>query len=128
MRLPAVLLGLALSGCATTTLAPDLFDADDGRTIETERGKTYMVRLGSNPSTGYRWQVIATPNPNVVRMTEQEYVPPAKSEHGGVGGAGMQVWRLDMVGSGGTMLKMAYAREWEKGPAEKTWDVSFRVY
>src|SRR5438045_1336628 len=110
MRLPAVLLVLTLAACATETVARDLYLDDTGRTIEAKRGDTVMVRLASDPKSGSRWEIIATPNPQVVRVTAQADEPPTQPEHGVVSGMGSQVWRLDMVGSGGTMLKLAYAR------------------
>ena len=58
-----LLLASAATGCAgTAAMTPPpsitLTEADAGRAIEAARGQDVVVRLGSNPSTGYRWTLV----------------------------------------------------------------------
>lgn len=128
MRLAAALcVAVLLAACATTPTPSELTGADHDKTIEGRRGDAMTLRLPSNPSTGFRWSVIEAPNPLVVKVTEEAMESPSVPADV-VGAPGEQVWRIEFVGTGGTALRLAYARSWEKGPAAETYDLLFRVY
>lgn len=124
--LPFVLIAVSLvSGCASPdgidrevagerrggTLSPLVVDgAVDGTRIEIARGQALVVRLPSNPSTGYSWRAETLPNASVLRTVANEYVasPLKPSEAGIVGRGGMQVWAFEGLTAGTTQIGLAH--------------------
>lgn len=100
-----------------------LTDADDGKTVTVTRGQNVLVKLTSNPSTGYKW-VVASTNRTFGYPASDNYVPPpgaaaaaAAAPAGAIGAPGIQriLWKtnspLDMTGT--HVVKLEYKREWE---------------
>lgn len=89
-----------------------LQEADSGRTFSVIEGTQLSVRLASNPSTGYRWDVV---------RTDRTFGHPVETfvaddgDQPGTGGFQIFTWRtsgfLPMVGE--HEVKMAYHRPWE---------------
>lgn len=115
----------AVSGCASPdgierevagerrggTLAPLVVDGTaDGTRIELARGQALIVRLPSNPSTGYSWRENTLPDASVLRRVASEYVPAhvSPSEVGIVGRGGIQVWAFEGVTAGTTQVGLAH--------------------
>jgi inhibitor of cysteine peptidase len=124
----AFLVCALLAGCATSSTQDDqsLSVADHGRTLVTNPGQVVDLLLPSNPSTGYQWTVIEAPNPLVVRVLSSQYEAPALDAPR-VGAPGVQHWRLQAAGQGGTKIKLAYARPTSSGPAEREYELAFMV-
>lgn len=110
----------ALAGCSV----PDgggggysgetVIDATDGpqkRTIA--RGRTLVVRLQGNVTTGYAWTCTANGAPVTEAVGEPEYVA-GLAPRGKVGTGGTHVFRFRAAQQGQTELRFAYARSWEK--------------
>ncbi len=115
----------AVSGCASPdgidrevagerrggTLAPLVVDgAVDGTRIEIARGQALVVRLPSNPSTGYSWRAETLPDTGVLRPVTSEFVAsPRRLDEGPiVGRGGMQVWAFEGVAAGTTQVGLAH--------------------
>lgn len=87
-------------------------------------GEEFDIRLPSNPSTGYQWQVAAL-DEKVVRLVDTRWEPQVGGEAGadgsppapavGVGGTSV----LTFVGAadGRGVIRLVYVRPWEKGIA-----------
>ncbi|WP_194814849.1 protease inhibitor I42 family protein [Nocardia sp. XZ_19_385] len=87
-------------------------DADNGQERKLSTGQQLVVRLGSNPSTGYGWQLTAL-DQNVVRqVSEKEYV---SDQPVMPGTPGTEVWTFVGNAAGVTELRMEYKRPWEQG-------------
>ncbi len=87
---------------------------DDGRQIALDQGQVLVVTLGSNPSTGYSWQVAEIQEAILKQLGEAEF---QASDPGGtpvVGAGGTETFRFEALKAGQTTLKLVYHRPWEK--------------
>ena len=112
-----VVLGLAslLNGCT-----PSLFPvempvtaslSDSGGTASLIPYQPLVVRLPTNPSTGYVWSYTVTGD-DVLRLDTVTGEAPAPD--GMVGVPGLEVWSFRAQGTGRAVLTYIYARPWEK--------------
>ncbi|KAF0207417.1 MAG: protease inhibitor I42 family protein [Actinomycetota bacterium] len=113
----AALVVVALAACAEKNAVVD--DTLNGKSAAIGSGGTLEVRLPSNPSTGYAWQVLSVPG----FMTQDG---PSEFKQGGaagaVGASGIEVLRFTSKEGGSGTLKLEYRRSWETTtPAEKTY-------
>jgi inhibitor of cysteine peptidase len=80
---------------------------DNGKDIDLPPGGTLVIRLKSNPSTGYRWAIIGDPLP-------LKLVKSSTKKHGqAVGAPVTQEFRLTAVSAGMASLTLEYRRPWE---------------
>ncbi|MGE5236194.1 MAG: protease inhibitor I42 family protein [Acidobacteriota bacterium] len=90
------------------TVTPD----HSGRPVELAPGQELIVRLPSNPTTGYRWSLVA-PAKGVL---ESEGSPGFESQSSGtplVGAPGYELWRFRAVRRGAQPVRFEYRRPWE---------------
>lgn len=106
---------LTLNGCA-----PSLFPvempvtasiSDSGGTASLIPYQPLVVRLPTNPSTGYVW-TYAVAGDDVLRLDTVTGEAPAAD--GMVGVPGIEVWSFRAQGTGRAVLTYIYARPWEK--------------
>jgi inhibitor of cysteine peptidase len=87
----------------------------DGSQVELAAGQILVITLASNPTTGYRWEVVDLDTAVLQQMGEAEF---QSSDAGGtplVGAGGVEVFRFEAAGSGQTALTLVYHRSWEEG-------------
>jgi len=72
-------------------------------------GDVVEFPIPENPTTGYRWAVAKSPDPEVVEITSSHYEGPREARPG-AGGMRMYVFRA--VGRGRTELVLDYRRPW----------------
>lgn len=124
-------LGIAslVNGCA-----PSLFPvempvtaslSDSGGTASLIPYQPLVVRLPTNPSTGYGWTYTITGD-DVLRLESVTGEAPAPG--GMVGVPGLEVWSFRAQGAGRGVLTYVYSRPWEKNatPA-KTFTLTVEV-
>lgn len=87
------------------TITPDAA----GRTIELRTDQELLVRLPSNPATGYRWSLAAAPA-DVLRL---EGLPAFERNAGSTGGSGVEIWRFTLARKGQQVLRFDYRLPWE---------------
>ncbi len=89
-------------------------EMDAGKPVTLRRGQELVLRMPSNPSTGYRWS-IALGGPGVLSMV----ATPAYVRGPGAapGAGGVEVWRFAAFLCGTETLVLKYARPWEKDTA-----------
>ncbi len=75
-------------------------------------GTELVVKLASNPTTGFNWTEAAIGTPSVLTQTDSKYVAPAARA---LGAAGTQVLTFKASAKGTTTVKMDYSRPWEGG-------------
>ena len=102
-----------------------LTEADNGKTVTVTEGQNVVVKLPSNPSTGYKWSVVSTDRtfgyPSDTRFLKNG---------GAVGSGGLErfSWKtkggISMVGE--HSVKMEYKRPWETN-ASPAKTFSFKV-
>jgi len=87
-----------------------LTNSDDGATIGLKTGQMLAVRLDSNPSTGYSWQVSQVNDAVLKQQGEPQFIRPADAPPG-AGGA--QVFLFSAAAGGSTTLMLVYRRSFE---------------
>ena len=75
-------------------------------------GDLLIVRLSSNPSTGYAWRVSSGIGP-VLKLVGHSYIAPRDGQR--VGAPGTAVLRFRAVAVGQKVLRLSYTRPWEIG-------------
>ena len=81
--------------------------AQNGGAVTVGAGDTVIVRLPENPTTGYRWQVVAGGAP-----LGDDFMP---ASSGAAGAAGERVLRFSAPASGVMTLELDSRRAWEAG-------------
>ena len=99
-----------IASCATV---------DTDRSYSLSGGDTFEIRLDSNPSTGYQWQIVEGLSGSCLELIDETYEPAANtSGQERVGGGGTQVWRMKAACKEKTVLKLVYKRSWENEPVK----------
>ena len=126
LALAALPLALALlSACAPPPRSPtdtgepqNLTEADSGKRFDVFPNQEVVVRLASNRTTGYRWQLVDPRSAVAAVLGEPEYLAPASARPGA---GGTEVWRLRVMVAGQVTLVFEYRRPFEKGgPAARS--------
>ena len=88
-----------------------------GKTVTLTCGFRFTVRMHSNPTTGYGWQLAKPLDEKIVVLVTNDYIHPDTTL---VGAGGNEVWIFKAVGRGQVEIALKYARPWEKDrpPAE----------
>lgn len=116
---PLAMAGAAgIAGAATAAPAPPprpivVQQSQDGRVVQLQRSQRLVIRLPSNPSTGYGWQVV-TVNRTVLQQEGAATYVPNPNPRKWVGVGGVEVFRFRVIGAGNTQLRLAYRRWWER--------------
>jgi inhibitor of cysteine peptidase len=92
-----------------------------GAEVEVPLGEQIELRLGENPTTGYRWYVRSSIEP-VLSILEDTFEPSSR----GVGAGGIRCWRLRGVREGTARLELEHRRSWEQ-QAVDVFTLSIRV-
>ena len=85
-------------------------DQDNGKDIDLPQGATLLVKLTSNPSTGYSWAVKGDPSPLKLEKTSTKK---GKQSSKKVGAPGVQELRFVASSAGMASLTLEYRRPWE---------------
>lgn len=88
-----------------------LTESDAGRALELRAGEHLHVTLAGNPTTGYTWETTAVNR----RVLAPLGAPAYRAESPAVGAGGVFTFAFEAVGSGRTVLRLAYRRPWERG-------------
>ncbi len=98
---------------------------DNGKDVDLTSGDKLVVKLGSNPSTGYSWAVAGDPSPLKLQKTSYRK---NKAASKAMGAPGVQVFQFSARSAGMATLQLIYRRSWEYNvqPA-KTFDVRVNV-
>ncbi len=84
-------------------------DAQIGTEIEVVTGEQFEIRLESNPSTGYGWELSAMTTPDLVELESSTHLA---SDTDLVGAAGTDVFVLT-AGRGAGILRLEYIRSFD---------------
>ena len=103
-----------------------LTEADGGKEVSVAAGGTIIVRLPSNPSTGYTWHVITDLDGGFVRLSRHAYTPNPAS--GGVGGGGTEEVTFTAGEGGRGWLRLISLRSWEPEiDTQSVWQVLLSI-
>lgn len=90
--------------------AVSINDEDNGKDVDLTSGGTLIVKLKSNPSTGYSWAVAGDPSP--LKLEKTTYRKNTSSSKV-VGAPGVQVFQFGASSAGMATLQLIYRRSWE---------------
>jgi inhibitor of cysteine peptidase len=85
-------------------------------TVTVHQGTSITVRLQENPTTGFTWNLSASPGLQVV---SDSYIP---SDTTGklIGSGGVHVWDISAQSVGGQTIQAVYRRPWEQATGNET--------
>jgi predicted secreted protein len=109
------LVGLLGAPLWTDPGTTDATYGDPAHPITLPVGQQFTVRLESNPSTGYEWQMdLAAAMP--VELVREEYkAPDTDTDTDVVGAPGQQRFVFQAVAEGAVTIEFSYVRPWEEG-------------
>lgn len=102
------LLGV-LAGCAGNSDPLVLTSADSTNEVLVDAGEEFEVRLESNPSTGYAWEISSGSAVAAVRLLSREYIAPDSDL---VGAAGEEVFVFVALADA-DILRLEYIRPFD---------------
>ncbi len=105
MFLILVLCLLVLAGC---TKSADQYYTEGSQSVEIAGGEQFTIKLESNITTGYEWQVEY--DDSLLALLESEYVP--DDEDGPPGSGGAQFFTFEGLKSGATEIILVYKQPW----------------
>lgn len=125
IALAVLITALALGGCKTT--GNTLTEKNNGDSINLKVEDTVIIRLESNPTTGYSWILNENTDTSIVSMVDSEYIQSAEDEEL-VGAGGHEVLTFKAVSKGKTSIVLNYERPWEEAeePLE-TFEINISV-
>ncbi|MBA7689260.1 hypothetical protein ES703_97765 [subsurface metagenome] len=87
---------------------------DAGSQVELDQGQVLIVTLESNPTTGYRWEVVETLDSILEHIGLAEFQPSDTVEPPLVGAGGWEIFRFKAISAGQMTLQLVYHRPWEE--------------
>lgn len=109
------------AGCAENM---EVNEEMNGGSVELEQGQTLVLKLASNPTTGYDWELEDLNAAILEQVGEVEY----KSDSALIGSGGVNTYTFKAVGSGNMKLTLVYHRSWEKDiPPIETYELDIVV-
>jgi predicted secreted protein len=105
----------------------DVNEADNGGQVELELGKLLVVTLESNPSTGYRWELLENNESILKQFGQAEFKSSDAGDSPIVGAGGWEIFRFKAVSAGQTTLELVYRRSWEDAEPLKTFSIQVTV-
>ena len=85
-------------------------ESNSGSQIYLSVGETFVVKLASNPSTGYSWNLSAITNTSIINKTSNAYIPPSVQIPGR---GGQETWKFQALSVGTATISMKYIQPWE---------------
>jgi predicted secreted protein len=82
------------------------------QTVTLNRGDSIVLRLCSNPSTGFMWEDAVISAPSVLAERSRVFIEPGPTMPGG---AGLEQWTFEAIGRGECNVTLGYSRPWDGG-------------
>ena len=116
-----VAISLGLFACSSAVKQAEVsVDIDDfmeqkhiSQEVEVAVDGSLTVTLGSNQTTGFKWELAEITDESVLEYVDDEYVPPEDKEV--MGAAGEEIWTFKALKKGATEVSMEYGQSWEGG-------------
>jgi len=90
--------------------------------INTTVGSVFMIKMTSNPTTGYTWNIESI-DKSILKVINKDY---KQSNSGLIGAGGTEIWQIKALKTGQTSISFGYMRPWEGKEALKR--AVYRVY
>lgn len=108
-----------MDGARVTTYT----DQDDGTAVSLSPSAAFVVRLAENPTTGYRWRLVAWDRA-ILELIRDEYLAPDPVRPGA---GGEHIWEFVARAAGDCELRLAYGRGWEAAAPARTFSLQVVV-
>ena len=109
-------LGLGLGACQTLQTVSESIMLSTSIDTSTKRhvkaGDTFNIQLRSNPTTGYRWQLVEPFDKTRLEKVSNHYQADANPNRM-VGVGGTETWTFKALKSGHAEIQLRYIRSWE---------------
>jgi predicted secreted protein len=112
-----IVIAFLLAACGSLQVS------DPAQPIETAPGKDFTIVLEANPTTGYHWELVETPDSAIVEFLSREY---NADEPAAVGSGGLDVWTFRARAAGETSITLGYYPP-SNDPVEPEQTVTFTV-
>ena len=109
------LIGLILT-VAMTAYSQGTTNMTTSEPIQVKAGQNFTIRMESNPTTGYGWQLSKALDNKIILVTNA-YIPPDSKL---CGAGGHEVWTFKAISEGQVDISMIYVRPWEKDQPART--------
>jgi inhibitor of cysteine peptidase len=119
---PLVLFGVACSAQPSRSVVVEMtcerFTAETGdqvkitRQVSIGQGGQVVLRICTNPSTGFEWEDAVVSTPSVLEQRSRAFMPPGVTMPGS---AGLEQWTFEAVGTGVCVVALSYSQPWELG-------------
>ena len=109
-----ILLSACGAGCPHKPVTVAAGEEYDARTIRVQVGDSVKLSLAENPTTGYKWEFLAKPEPECLIVSDAYVANPAMNP---IGGGGAHDWEFRAEKKGTGTVKLGYRRPWEKDAA-----------
>jgi inhibitor of cysteine peptidase len=97
---------------------------DPSQPITVKAGETFDIVLSSNPTTGYRWNLIGDLDANVVQLIGQDYI---SQQPVLVGSGGVDVWTFRAINAADATIVLGYYPPGNETEPDKTVTFSIQV-
>lgn len=98
-----------------------------GKEIELKKNQLLIVRLASNPTTGFRWSLADSTDRALQLQGDADYVPDSVAPDR-LGSGGTEIWRFRAFRDGDQSLQFVYRRGSEMAPTDKTISLNVKVH
>ena len=85
-------------------------EGHNGGVVTARVGDSVLLKLGENPTTGFRWSLSAMDS-HLLALTGDEFQPASA----GIGGGGLRVFRFLTRSTGTAGIEVRLGRSWESG-------------
>jgi inhibitor of cysteine peptidase len=114
----------SVAGCTDQLGGIDLTESNNGQTITASPNQTLNVKLDSNVTTGYKWNLVDAPNDKILKFVSSRYDAPTSAA---IGAGGSETWQFLVVGTGTATLKLAYFRPSSPNQVGKEFTLTVQV-
>lgn len=87
--------------------------SNSGSQVNMAVGDLLIVKLDSNKTTGYSWNLSAISNTGVIKKVSDEYITPPQTDPPMAGRGGYEQWTFEALAAGTANISMKYTRPWE---------------
>ncbi len=122
-------LGLAaalvlLAACTEELGSIDLTPANNGEALDIAEHQILNIKLDSNATTGYQWNLVTPPDDRILKFLSSKYNAPTSAA---TGAGGSETWQFQAIGRGKTTFKLGYFRPPDPQHVAKEYSLTINV-
>ena len=95
-------------------------ESQNGQSFSCAVGDTVVIELTENPTTGFRWDLVAN-DPHILSPIGDDY---SIAPSGNIGGGGKRTLRFRVLKAGTVALKLVHRRAWEVDAPRSTFEIT----